>query len=181
MHHKDTKDTKRFLRVLCAFVVKRFYRARRFVAAAFLLGRSIRLFEDRGQRAFRQRRVHVDADPAADADVGRDEEVLGIGGDEILLRAERRVAPDGDAAVAVMVVREHREEFAVDAPRRLAPRDLLLGVRHAEADFSDEGENLSGLPSGFAGAGRRSIFAGSPISSFAFLHDDIVDLDPELF
>src|SRR4051794_27467627 len=55
--------------------------------SAFLFGRAIRLFENCRHGAVWQRRVHVDADPAADADVGRDEEVLGIGGDEILLRA----------------------------------------------------------------------------------------------
>ena len=71
--------------------------------------------------------------------------MLGIGGDEILLRAERRVAPDGDAAVAVVVVGEHHEEPAVDAPRRFAPGDLLLGVGQREADFADECEELVGI------------------------------------
>src|SRR3954470_3627759 len=66
---------------------------------ALLLGCAIRLFEDRGERAIRQLRVEVDADPAADSDIGRYEEVLRIGRDEVLLRAGRRVAPDGDAAV----------------------------------------------------------------------------------
>src|SRR4051794_5283012 len=75
---------------------------------ALLLGCAIRLFEDRGERAIRQLRVEVDAYPAANSDIGRHEEMLRIGGDQVLLRARRRVAPDSDAAVAVVIVRKHR-------------------------------------------------------------------------
>ena len=55
--------------------------------------------------------VQSDADPAFGADVGRDEEAGGIGGDQDRLLARRRLAPDGKPAVAVVVVQVPDERF----------------------------------------------------------------------
>src|SRR4051812_29850428 len=147
---------------------------------ALLLGCSICLFEDCRDGAVGQRRVQVDADPAADADVWRDEEVLGVGGDEIVLRTGRRVAPDGDAAIAVMIVREHREQLAVHAPRRLAPGKLLLGVRHAEADFADESKDLLRMTKRLRGRRTKIDLRGIADLELGAVHHLFADLDPEL-
>ena len=69
--------------------------------------------------------VEVDAEPAPDADVGRAKESLRVRGDEGLLGALRRGAPERQAVV-VVVVREGRKGLlALDEPGRLAVGEAL--------------------------------------------------------
>src|SRR5207249_5596478 len=63
------------------------------------------------------------------------EEALRVGADQRLLCTERLGQPDGEVSGAVMMVVEHREDLALACePRRLAVRDLLVGVGKRHAD-----------------------------------------------
>jgi len=78
--------------------------------------------------------IDPDADPAAVAHVRRPEEPRGIREDHRLLLAERRREPDREVIGAVMVIVELGEQAPAHAPRGLAPRDFLCGVRQRQAD-----------------------------------------------
>jgi hypothetical protein len=74
-------------------------------------------------------------DPAAVADVGRAEVVLGLGAHQRLLHALGRGAPQRQAPVAVMVVEEHHECLApAHEEGRLAVREALGHFGEPEAD-----------------------------------------------
>jgi hypothetical protein len=108
------------------------------------------------------------------------EEVGRIGGHEILLRAEGSVAPDADAAVAVMVVAEHGEELSVHAERRFSPGDLLLGIGKREAYPAEEGEHLDRIAGRFRGSGAEVDLRGTAELQLRTLLNVLIDLDPEL-
>jgi hypothetical protein len=77
----------------------------------------------------------VDSDPAALADVRRNEEPVRIRLDEQRLRVVPREEPERDAAIAVMVVREHGEHAPLADPvGGCAPGDLLDGLGKRETD-----------------------------------------------
>jgi hypothetical protein len=78
--------------------------------------------------------VDAHADPAPVANVWRPEEARGIREDHRFLLAERRGEPHRQMVGAVVVIVELGEEPAAHAPRRLAPRELLGGVRQGQTD-----------------------------------------------
>ncbi len=86
--------------------------------------------------------VQANAQPAVAADIGRDEEVLRVGGHQRLLRAGGGVAPDRDPAVLVMIVREHDKELALDAEGRSAPGDFLARFGKGQAELADAREPI---------------------------------------
>src|SRR5258706_2279539 len=114
--------------------------------APLLLDRAVRLLDEGCDRALCKFRIEANPHPAAHPDIRRDEEVLWIGGDEILLGAGRGGGPDGDTAVAMVVVGEHHEQPAVNAERWRAPGDLLLGVGKSEADVARQRECCVRVP-----------------------------------
>jgi hypothetical protein len=73
-------------------------------------------------------------DPALVTDVRRPEDPLGLGLDQRRLRTVGRGQPHRDVAAAVVVVVELRVDLVAHAPGRLAPRDLLGGIRQRHAD-----------------------------------------------
>ena len=82
--------------------------------------------------------VEPDAEPAPMADIRRHEEPFRIGLDEHRLHARRRGAPDGEAAVAVVVGQHHQEgAFLADEERRRAVAQTLAGLGQREADLTD--------------------------------------------
>ena len=83
-----------------------------------------------------QSAVETNAEPSARANVRRPEEVLRIGGDELLLHAGRRIAPDGDVAAAVMVVVDHDEHLLAHEERRLAVRELFGRIGQRQYDLT---------------------------------------------
>src|SRR5215475_8565409 len=96
--------------------------------------------------------VDAHAHPAAPADVGRAEEALGVEEDERFLLAQRRGQPHREVIGAVVMVVELREELALHAPGRLAPRDLLRGLGESETD----------APQPFDGRAHGALRRGSP-------------------
>ena len=78
--------------------------------------------------------VEPHPDPALVADVGRHEEPSGIGADQDVLTAVRRLAPQRRL---VGIGDMHAENLVAHAKRRLAPRFALLGLRQGEADRSE--------------------------------------------
>ncbi len=78
--------------------------------------------------------VDPDADPAAVSDVRRHEETVRVGLDQQRLHAHLRGQPDREVVGTMVMVVELGEEPAADPPGRLAPRDLLRGLREREAD-----------------------------------------------
>src|SRR5204863_1778507 len=76
--------------------------------------------------------VDPHADPPAMTDVRRDEEALRIRRDEVLLVAERRRQPDGQAIRAVMMVVELGEHLAAGAPGGFAVGHLLVRLGERE-------------------------------------------------
>ena len=89
--------------------------------------------------------VEPDANPAADADVGRDEESIGCGLDHAGLPAGRRHDPGSRPSLAVMGVcagigRKH----LLHAKRRFPPRCDLNGFGQREADLSEAGQRRCG-------------------------------------
>src|SRR5207302_9702259 len=79
-----------------------------------------------------------------------------------------------------MVVGEHREEFSVHAPRRLAPGELLLGIGQAEADFADERQNFVGISERLRRRGTEVDLRGIADFEFCSLKNGRIDLDPEI-
>jgi hypothetical protein len=93
--------------------------------------------------------VQENAEPAAMPDVRRPEESLRSRGDEQLLVAGRRGAPDRKVAVPVVVVQEHQETLLVahEEARSSVTRPLAR-LGQPEADPAQPLEN--GLPLGLA-------------------------------
>ena len=89
-------------------------------------------------------RVEIEprADRAARAEVGRDEEAAWVGADDHRLRAQRRLAPDRDAPVAMVVVREHDERLAADLEARRAVVDAFGRLGQREADRAEPLEDV---------------------------------------
>ena len=83
-------------------------------------------------------RSSTDAEPAAVADVRRDEEPLRVEVDERRLDARRGRAPDREAPVAVVVRQHHQERaLAADEERRRAVAESLARLGKRETDFAD--------------------------------------------
>src|SRR5688572_21005632 len=79
--------------------------------------------------------IDFDSNPTPHAYVRRPIELLRRFLNQHLLNADRRRHRDRDVAIAVMIVREHGENFFSDKPRRLAMRNLFpsAGKRKANA------------------------------------------------
>src|SRR5581483_11114973 len=88
----------------------------------------VRLLDERFDRAGCELAVEADADPSCRPDIRRYEKHVRIGGDEIALCARRGGTKHRNAAVAVMTVREHREDLSLYARAEggRAPGDLLV-------------------------------------------------------
>jgi hypothetical protein len=82
-------------------------------------------------------KVEADAHPAVVADVRRDEETRGVAGDENVLSARRRLAPERDL-VAVVGAVEHDEDLVPHAPGRVSVSTewLLRRFRQRKADLA---------------------------------------------
>lgn len=81
--------------------------------------------------------TYLDADPAFDSDVGRFEVDFGSFSDHGGLMACRHGNPDGDAAVVVVIVRKHDEDFFADKEGRFAVGYLLRGFWQGESHAAD--------------------------------------------
>src|SRR5262249_23229110 len=79
----------------------------------------------------------MDPEPATRPNIGRHEEKLGFRFYVVILRACRRVQPQRDATITVMVDHVRRKAFAAYAKIGEAVRNDLLGFRKREAHLSN--------------------------------------------
>jgi hypothetical protein len=79
------------------------------------------------------RDVEPDAEPASMADVWRDEEPIRSAGDERILDAVGRRAPETEPIVVVMVGIRYEDALVIDEPGRLAVAQALGRARQGEA------------------------------------------------
>lgn len=109
--------------------------------------------------------VEPDPDPALVADIRGHEEALGVGADQHLLAALRRLAPERDAAVAALL---HGEDLVPHPEGRVAPRLLLHRFGQSEAKGAQAVDRLVRHGPSVAGAGparkagRRGGRLGTP-------------------
>ena len=90
----------------------------------------------------------LDADPAFDSDVRRLEIDLGSFGDHVCLVAGRHGNPDGDAAVIVMIVREHDEDLLANEEGGFTMRELFSSLRKSKGNAADALDVVFGRENG---------------------------------
>src|SRR5207245_5173885 len=81
--------------------------------------------------------VEPDADPAPWPHIGRYEESPRVRLHQCRLRVRRRIAPEGETAIAVMVVDEHHEDAVAHAEGRRSPGLLLLRLGQGQTHLPD--------------------------------------------
>lgn len=86
--------------------------------------------------------IETDTNPAARANVWRNEESLGVRPDHDSLVPGRGLAPHRRSATPVVVVgvRVHGEQLVAHPKRRLSPRFDLVGLGKGQADLAEPSE-----------------------------------------
>ena len=79
--------------------------------------------------------IQSHADPSVDAYIRRHEEARWRLGDHHALESERRFAPHCDAAVAMVIVDEHREHLALHSKGRRPPASFSVAPGRARQSF----------------------------------------------
>src|SRR5882762_7704616 len=88
----------------------------------------------------------MDPEPATGPDIGRYKKVPGLRLGVVVLRAGRRVQPQGNAPVTVMVDYIRGKGFAAHPKVGRAVRDELLGLRKREANLPNRLVDTPGQP-----------------------------------